>query len=563
MTDPDGESSWTSLFSSKAFTGASLFCFGLLLFESFVFPSQYDQTIFAKHFANGSYLRLLFVLLLSVGSILISLAFVWAALVSTARLRIVYFLIFAVTIIAEYGCYLAFGRFSELTDVALALFAGDLRFTLRAGLMYFNYLALIPIGALGILLFTVRQPVKSDILLFVVLIFSFVGFFSLTTFFTKNRFYTVSVSSAFRSMVGFPTTWYIGTVNGESERLIYTAPRHPVDFYTEKRPVNNIVLIVDESVRADHLSLNGYGVPTTPILDDLKKRGFIKNWGIAVSGTTCSVTSNALMLTGVDQLPDTNYEVYRRPTIFRFARVMNYKTHYFDGQVSQMWNGKSLDIPDYGDWTKADEIERSVANVYEIDREIARRIRQITSTSTGNFILVNKFGVHKPYTASYPNDNNSAYIDSWFIPYDVNIDQETLIRQYDEAITYNTRGFFSGLLDGKPDDNTVYVYTSDHGQTLRENGSVVSHCSNTKPEAMVPLLMIGDPKLLNDLDEDFKASHSNIFATLLDLMDFPEDERKYRYAISLLKAKKADSAPRFYYTGNLNKPEMGAKLPFD
>ena len=71
---------------------------------------------------------------------------------------------------------------------------------------------------------------------------------------------------------------------------------------------------------------------------------------------------------------------------------------------------------------------------------------------------------------------------------------------------------------------------------------------------------IGVHTLLPPLDESYRASHANLFATMLDAMKFPETERYYPYALSLYKARGADSAPRVYYGGELNKAR---KLPFD
>jgi len=59
------------------------------------------------------------------------------------------------------------------------------------------------------------------------------------------------------------------------------------------------------------------------------------------------------------------------------------------------------------------------------------------------------------------------------------------------------------------------------------------------------------------VDTGFKASHANMFTTLLDLMNYPEELRKYPYAISLFKAKAADSRPRYF------NPSLEKRVPFD
>jgi hypothetical protein len=58
-------------------------------------------------------------------------------------------------------------------------------------------------------------------------------------------------------------------------------------------------------------------------------------------------------------------------------------------------------------------------------------------------------------------------------------------------------------------------------------------------------------------DVDFRASHHNIFSTLLDLMNYPVELRRPGYSISLLKATSKDSAPRYF------NPGPGKKIRFD
>jgi glucan phosphoethanolaminetransferase (alkaline phosphatase superfamily) len=103
-------------------------------------------------------------------------------------------------------------------------------------------------------------------------------------------------------------------------------------------------------------------------------------------------------------------------------------------------------------------------------------------------------------------------------------------------------------------NNTVIVYTGDHGESFFENGKA-GHGGETTGEAEVPLFILG----MSDarIDVGFKASHHNIFATLLDLMNYPEELRRSEYSKSLLKAKAADSSSRFF------NPGPGKKIRFD
>lgn len=550
---------WSRAFVSAPFFCAVGFCLVLVVFEYYVFPPNYARSIFIRHWAAGNYPRLLIFFGLSLGSTLLMFLYFWAAFKAKLMLRPIYLLVFAAAVMTEYTIFYAFGRFSSLVDLATALFAGvDYHMAGEAVVTYFNSLSVLPIAVFALLLFVTKKSASLGPLPLASLIVAVALYFGASTYFSSNQYYSASLSNFARTVVSYPTGWYIGTIDGPPRGVAYATPRYPVSFTASEAPRNNIVFIVDESIRGDRLSINGHTRPTTPTLDALNKQGMIANWGIAVSGTTCSHTSNPLLLTGLNQLPDKGFEVYRWPTIFQYARAMGYKNHYYDGHTNVQWLGKEADIPDYGTWTRADDLGRE--HRYERDAEIARRVKEIVSSSTGNFIWVHKYGVHLRYENSFPNERYGEVLDALPADYDLTQREETLRLMYDEAITYNLESFFSTLLKDGPDANTVYVYTSDHGQTLRENGAITSHCDETKPEANVPLLLIARRSDLPNADTQFRASHSNIFATLLDLMQYPEAERKFAYSVSLLKAKRADSQPRVYYSGELH---LAKQFTFD
>ena len=80
-------------------------------------------------------------------------------------------------------------------------------------------------------------------------------------------------------------------------------------------------------------------------------------------------------------------------------------------------------------------------------------------------------------------------------------------------------------------------------------------------EANVPLFIISREPL--SVDNKFRATHANLFATLLDLMNFPKPARRYEYAISLLDAKATDSQPRYFWVGDLYERAFNGRLLFD
>lgn len=551
---------------SKPFIVSLIFTLALLIAEIFFFSTYYQNFRLLDYLKSGFYFIAFRIIFLGVLSFILTVIFVWAALALPYKYRFLFFPLFCLAALTEYGYQGVFERFTNLEDAANALYAADLRIMSNSVADYFNYRAAIPCLTFGFLLIFVEPIFDKGLKPFLFVLFLFGGIFSFTAFFTSNAFPSVSVGAFYRTAFSFPVNWYIGSIQQPSFRVLYLTPRREIKFRAPNTPKNNIVFIVDESLRGDHLSLNGYSRPTTPFLDALNQTGVLKNWGIAVSGTTCSINSNNLLLTGVTDLPDVNGEIFQSPTIFQYAKAMNYKTRYFDGQLSYSWIGKAADLRNYDEYTNASALKKE--NWYDVDAELARRVNQIVQNSTGNFIWINKFGVHKPYKPSYPDSETK------WLPIPQADSNKTLFRSgnlyeetknnYDNAILYNSQSFFSNLLGEGLAKDTFYFYTADHGQNLGEDGKrTVSHCYSTRNEGNVPLFLISEPQITPEVDTAYKASHANLFATLLDLMNFPESERQENYAPSLFKAKEKDSTPRFYFAGGLFSNITGKKYPFD
>jgi glucan phosphoethanolaminetransferase (alkaline phosphatase superfamily) len=60
-----------------------------------------------------------------------------------------------------------------------------------------------------------------------------------------------------------------------------------------------VVIILDESIRGDHLSINGYERKTTPFLEQLQEQHKLFSWGIAVSASTGSRFTYESLITGL------------------------------------------------------------------------------------------------------------------------------------------------------------------------------------------------------------------------------------------------------------------------
>jgi glucan phosphoethanolaminetransferase (alkaline phosphatase superfamily) len=496
------------------------------------------------------------------GFSIVFLSWAWAVLFFRASLssrhwiRVFCLLLFVLAAFCEYGYQNAFARFTTVEDLRIALFDVNSEQRWNGILVYADWRAAIPCAAYAILLFKykARQTYSWKTLVMILIVVA--CFFSLLAPFTSGQSPTISLDAFLRTAILSPWKWASG----------YHGPREAVAFHSGQRPQNNIIFVVDESVRGDHLGINGYYRPTTPYLDELFRQRWLYNWGIAASGGTCSEKSASLLLTGMTpaQLPDLTFQIRRQPNIFQYAKAMGYQTSLLDGQKDTYWLGTSYDKQYLDDWEPVSTFK--AANNFDIDAAIARRVSEIVTGSTGHFIWVIKRGVHYPYTTSFPATTTAEWQPSDSSETEIDpARREQIINTYDNALKYNLDSFFRALKIPEWHDHNLVVYTSDHGQTLSEHGERYTHCGTSMEtsatEANVPLFIISLEPLT--VDNNFRASHANLFATLLDLMNFPRPERRHQYAISLLEAQAANSQPRFFWVGDLYERAFNGRLPFD
>lgn len=528
---------------------AFVFSLCLTAAESFAFQQNYSG--FFQTFSLGSFddARDLFFVCFAFAALFF---FVRSMLVSNFRWRCVYFAVFAFAVSVEYGFYGALERFTLPSDAENAFYASDSSDKFGAITLFFSWLAFVPIIFFRLLFLFSAENAGNGAKLFVCnLVFILTGC-ALSADFYRTPPPANAFAAHFNNIAA--SALYFSELRFSLEEREQIAPIETA------KPRGNIVFIVDESVRADHLSVNGYERETTPTLESLEKQNLLVNWGAGVSGATESVGSNRLLLTGLNDLPARERQIRTLPTIFQYARAAGYQTFYFDGQDYSEWIGSERDRQEFGRvFTAADFPELAA---YDLDRAFAGEIRRIVGESTGNFIWVNKRGVHFRYEKNYPAEKAvwTPTGESFAAP-KKDAAAQALINNYDNAIYYNSESFFQTLVGDRLPAETVFVYTSDHGQTLSPHRA--THAGESPAEALVPILMIGEDARLRGADTDFSAAHGNLFATLLDLMNYPKNLRAHDYALSLFEVKAEDAKPRTYFVGNLSGAFGGRKMFFD
>lgn len=350
-------------------------------------------------------------------------------------------------------------------------------------------------------------------------------------------------------------------------RRAYHGPRDELPaFHVTQRPLDSIIYVIDESVRGSNLSLNGYPRDTTPFLQSLEARGLLKNPGICAAASSFTHISNAYLITGHNEFPDTAYRTDKNPTIFDYAKKMGYETIYID--INRVYlaslkkaagDGPVRSLDRWMNESSFDELNIDLDTTKDVG--VARYLSTILNEKSGCFIVVNKKGLHFHYRNNYPDDVASTI---WkpVMKFSQSIDpgatgREKLVNTYDNGIRYQVDEFFRVLVSETTNQNYAILYTSDHGQTLAEHGQVYTHMKTDQEIVDVPGFFIasewyGKKGLIDGITPDIKVSHLNNFATLLDLMDVPMPLRVRPYEKSIFALTAEDNSERYYMSGSLH-----------
>jgi len=342
-----------------------------------------------------------------------------------------------------------------------------------------------------------------------------------------------------------------------SQSYLYDGQRSAVSYSEDlTSQVDKIVLIVDESIRADILGINAYKKDTTPYLSSLKA-GMV-NFGEAAASTNCSDYSNLILRTGLKkgEIPDQEQMSLKEPSIWQYMRKAGYHNVYLDAQSKEEWEN-------YQDYMNENEalfidnffrLRQQVA--YESDGLAREKLIRYLKQPGKTFILLNKYGLHFPYFRSYPEAYN---IYKPALKQGESMDnREKALNSYMNGLRWAVDDWFKGMFSESGDFQTyVIIYTSDHGQNIVDDGTLATHCRPraNRFEGIVPMVVFSNaPGILEKFKSVQKTSynetsHFQIIPTLLRLAGYNDSWVRGHYGASL--SEPPGTRPEFF-TGDLH-----------
>ncbi len=321
----------------------------------------------------------------------------------------------------------------------------------------------------------------------------------------------------------------------------------------------NVLLIILDTQRADHLSSYGYARQTTPNLDRLASEGVL--FEKAFSPSTSTPPSHLALLSGQTLRGDWYYGVRHQrfqPLISETAAKQGYAT--IACVANSLWCtpkvglGRGFVRFDVYFHSAADAFTRTfygkvLAYIYrwwlgyfdlpgrkraeEVNRELLEWIDRVRPSGRPFFAMLNYFDVHDPYIAPPPfrtqfssrvtrKSLRALYRGSGLRPDLPLADVQLLIDAYDGSLVYLDHALGElrkelerrGLLD-----ETLIIVTADHGEALGEFGQFGHVKPDLRQEVThVPLILRYPPRVPAGLRVPHPVSLRQIPVTIADVL---------------------------------------------
>lgn len=249
---------------------------------------------------------------------------------------------------------------------------------------------------------------------------------------------------------------------------------------TGSRAPKLLVLVIGESMRADHLAIYGHDKPTTP---NLKARGnSLAIYENAYSAGTSTWNSLPKMLTWESEVSGSNL------SLVKLAQAAGYKVHWLSNQRPfETWGISVTKLSVEADIKTF--ISRDGKNQH-LDEDLLPYFDdtlQNLPPQNKNLIIVHLYGSHLTFSDRYP-----ARFDQ-FKENDYSSENALLQAHYDNSILY-TDYILSELIAKLEPYNADLLYFSDHGLASKDSDIPLKHDVRTNialDSLHVPLIATG------------------------------------------------------------------------
>lgn len=343
---------------------------------------------------------------------------------------------------------------------------------------------------------------------------------------------------------GLAALLLIASIYSQLEIRVPSRPKASIDALHDlrKRDDVNVIFLLVDTLRADHLGSYGYGRDTSPTLDELARFGVrfsrVRSQSSWTKASMASLwTANLPTTTGVTRFNHALSDSVRMPA--EILRDQGFQTGgiFRNGWVAANFGfGQGFDlylrpIPN----RTRERYEQARANEHSLegtDLDATEAAIEFLHTHAQQrfFLYIHFMDVHQ-----YLYEENFAEFGT------------TYKDAYDNAIKwtdYNIAMLVSALDELGLFEKTVIVIGADHGEAFREHGRE-GHAQDVYAETTeVPLILSLPFRLPEPVVVESRVSNIDIWPTVLDLIGAPAMEgTQGRSLVPLIEAAARGTAP--------------------
>jgi glucan phosphoethanolaminetransferase (alkaline phosphatase superfamily) len=332
---------------------------------------------------------------------------------------------------------------------------------------------------------------------------------------------SLTLSPNFGKLIFFQSNKKIETKKLDSIERSARANYHPV----KSAQFKNVILIVVDALRADHLSVNGYLRKTTPYLEKLNHAGKldkINRMYSVCAESSCGLSALASSR-NIIKLPSQPF------TLPEILRLNGYKVHMLlSGDHTNFYGLREA----YGQVDSYFDGSMSNTNYMNDDQLIIDKLSHFPPYSKNptffQFHLMSTHALGKRDPKLSPFIPESTYAKKFPKPIDDSVNAETkqsYLNYYDNGVFRTDQMIKSilDLLDSKGYlEMALVVITSDHGELLGEWGQY-QHSKTVHEEVLnIPFFMLRYGYVPNEtFDRTAVASQIDIAPTILTEVGLP------------------------------------------
>ena len=320
----------------------------------------------------------------------------------------------------------------------------------------------------------------------------------------------------------------------------------------------SVILISLDTLRADHVGFMGYERDTTPFLDEVAQESMI--FDRAYTTMSWTLIAHMSLMTG---MYPSQHKVWKDdsvlpesiPTITQKLKERGYHTmgFHYPGWLNPSYGfGRDFDV-----YRKHNNVIQAGAHIREA---MANRPKD-----KPYFLFIHLFDIHNgfldkkpgrlytapaPYDEMFMEDANELLAETrpfelWnMATHGLTLDQhDAVVAQYDGGIRWvddELRGWVEEWREDGAYDDALFIVSSDHGEGLAQRRKRYSGHGDTYEEGLhVPLLMRFPDGLNAGVRVPEMVSQVDIVPTVLDYLNYPDDERYPGY--SLLRGRPKDA----------------------